>query len=67
MDKYPMPKDDEENLDIANLVFFCIFFFEMIIKIAGYGIKIYLRNSANVFDMIIVLVSTIDVGIFINA
>jgi hypothetical protein len=38
----------------------------MIIKMCGYGFKLYLRNRSNVFDMIIVLLSTADVGIFGN-
>ena len=48
-------------MDIFNLVFFAIFFGEMIIKVIGMGPRLYIKDQFNVFDAIIVMLSIIDV------
>ena len=61
LDKYP--EDDYSNmiLEKINIVFFAIFFLEMIIKLIGHGFKRYIKEYFNAFDCIVVLLSCIDV------
>lgn len=62
---------DHQNLDESasnvlekiNLSFYCVFVVEMVIKLIGLGIKFYFSDKFNAFDLIIVLISTIDVGL----
>jgi voltage-gated sodium channel len=48
-------------IEICNLVFYFVFLAEMIIKIIGMGFMSYFRDRFNIFDFIIVLLSTVDV------
>lgn len=61
LDKYPPDLEESNLLDIFNLLFFAIFFAEMLIKIAGMGPKIYVQDPFNNFDAVIVSLSIIDV------
>ena len=60
LDKYP--EEDLENyiLEKINIVFFGIFFIEMLIKLTGYGFKNYFKRYFNIFDCSIVMISCID-------
>ena len=49
---------------MLNLIFFVSFLLEMIIKILGLGLREYVRDSFNIFDAVIVLVSCVDVALF---
>ena len=60
LDKYPSDDEYEQNLESSNLVFTLIFAFEMVVKLFGLGLKDYLRDSFNIFDGSIVLLSLID-------
>ena len=42
-----------------------IFLVEMLLKIIGLGCTSYLKDTANILDMIIVILSTIDITFFI--
>lgn len=48
-------------LDMVNIVFFGIFTMEMLIKLMGMGPRNYLRDSFNIFDALIVILSIGDV------
>ncbi|CDW88224.1 voltage-gated ion channel superfamily [Stylonychia lemnae] len=61
LDGYPANQELSSKLDLMNLSFFGIFFFEMIIKFLGLGFKHYLRDKFNVFDGSIVILSVADV------
>jgi hypothetical protein len=61
LDKYPPDQELQAILDIFNLTFFCIFFLEMLLKIAGLGPSQYIKDQFNLFDCIIVTLSVIDV------
>jgi hypothetical protein len=61
LDSYPADLERQSILDIINIVFFGIFFFEMIIKVIGMGPKLYIKDHFNIFDAIIVMLSIIDV------
>jgi hypothetical protein len=61
-----MTKDKESEvyssvLDNVNLFFFGFFIFELIIKLAGQGLKLYFKDKLNWFDSSIIVVSAIDV------
>ena len=47
LDKYPTNKSTEKYLEYVNLVFFAIFFLEMLLKMYSYGIKGYFKNKFN--------------------
>jgi hypothetical protein len=49
------------TLEILNMVFSLVFFFEMIIKLVGLGVYKYAMSAANVFDFVIVIVSGVDI------
>jgi hypothetical protein len=53
LDYYPENKPLSKVLDTFNVVFFGIFFIEIVFKIAGLGPKSYLRDSYNIFDGLI--------------
>lgn len=61
LDKYPPDEELAWKLDIMNLVFFCVFFLEMLIKIAGLGPNLYIKDQFNIFDALIVSLSVVDV------
>jgi hypothetical protein len=61
LDRYPITDKQQRKLEILNLTFYAIFAFEMVVKLVGLGIKQYVRDGYNIFDFIIVFVSTIDV------
>lgn len=61
-DRYPfIDKDVEEKLEYVNLIFYGVFLFEMILKVAVYGCKEYMSNNFNQFDAVVVLISTVDI------
>jgi hypothetical protein len=47
------------------MLFYFVFLLEMIIKMAGLGFKSYFKDMMNVYDFIIVVLSSIDFGIFL--
>jgi len=52
-----MPEDLEGKLEVANTGFMVLFFFEMVLKIAGLGFKDYISDNWNRFDAAIVCLS----------
>jgi len=48
---------------VANYIFTAIFFFEMIFKMFGLGLKLYVDDQMNVFDMVIVFSSLVEVAV----
>jgi len=61
LDKYPIEKALEDAIYYINFVFFGVFLIEMIIKHIGLGYKSYFKETSNVFDFVIVVVSTADI------
>jgi hypothetical protein len=47
------------------LVFYLVFLAELILKIVGSGYRSYFVDRSNVFDFVIVFLSTFDVALFI--
>jgi len=63
LDKYPQSGDMESHLDHVNFIFYLTFLFELIIKLVANGFKFYFKNKFNCFDFIVVVISTIDLGL----
>jgi Ion transport protein len=53
LDSYPTDIQLQAKLDLVNIAFFSLFFFEMLVKIGGMGPRKYLKDSYNVFDAMI--------------
>jgi len=68
LDTHPIEVGMEKAIEIANLVFYFIFLAEMFIKLMGLGFRSYFKDSYNIFDFLIVLLSTIDVllNVYVN-
>jgi voltage-dependent calcium channel R type alpha-1E len=62
---YPPNRNQEIAVEYANLVFYTIFMVEMILKLFGFGLYSYFRDTLNLFDFIIIVLSTFDLGLFI--
>ena len=54
-------KTYDDVLEGMNLAFFSFFVFELVAKMVGQGIKIYVKDRFNWFDGGVVLISAIDV------
>lgn len=52
-------------MEYANIVFYTIFLLETILKLFGFGIYSFFRDSLNIFDFVIVVLSTGDLVLFI--
>ena len=50
-------------LDKINLSFYSVFVFEMVVKLVGMGYREYFIDKFNTFDFLIVIISSIDVGL----
>ena len=61
LDRYPIPDSEKQYESIANFLFYICFVIEMFLKLIGLGIKGYYRDGFNVFDFIIILISTVDI------
>ena len=66
LDRYPIEKNHEFAIEITNQMFFLVFTIEMVIKLIGLGFKGYLRNRSNVFDGVIIILSTFDLAFFLD-
>jgi hypothetical protein len=64
MDRHPIEPDAAIVNELANLIFYFIFLTEMILKLTGLGIRGYMSDSFNIFDGIIVILSTIELVLF---
>ena len=60
MEKYPENAAENEVASTLNEFFTWAFVFEMVIKLVGLGFKEYVRDSFNVFDALIVILSIVD-------
>ena len=60
LDQYPTSVSLLMFIEWANFMFYTVFVAEMVIKFVGLGFNIYFKDTANIFDFIVVIVSTID-------
>ena len=63
MDKYPEDEDLSKVTNLLNNIFTYCFILEMVIKLIGLGFKEYSRDSFNIFDAIVVILSIVDMVI----
>jgi hypothetical protein len=59
-DKYPADESYERMLEDINFGFYFFFLFEVIVKSVGLGTKAFLQDGYNIFDSLIVFISSID-------
>ena len=60
LDSYPEDKSTIEVTELLDKFFTWAFIFEMVIKLIGLGFREYTRDSFNIFDAIIVVLSIVD-------
>ena len=60
-----MDESFENILEKMNLVLTFIFIIEMFIKLLGMGFGSYFKDSANILDFVIVMLSLGDIGMFL--
>jgi hypothetical protein len=60
MDRYPISLSELETNENLNNYLSWFFFGEMVIKLIGLGFKLYVKDKFNIFDCVIVMVSTIE-------
>ena len=60
MDKYPaFDHEILDTLSVLNVIFTIIFTFEVIFKMTALGVKEFMKEGFNIFDLFIVLTSLI--------
>lgn len=64
LERFPQTDAEDKMINWVNQMFSYIFFTEMIIKIAGLGLKEYARDTFNCFDAAIVILSMVDTILF---
>ena len=63
MDSYPKNLQREEIANQMNDIFSWCFTAEMVIKLIGLGFKEYTRDTFNIFDAVLVIISLVDYAI----
>lgn len=53
LDKYPSDDVLNQKLEKFNYAFFAIFLIELVIKVIGFGPKVFLRDNYNIFDTVV--------------
>lgn len=71
LDRYPIDPSEAEIFNVINDILSWCFFLEMFIKIIGVGVIEYAKDKFNLFDCVVVIVSTVEniiqyVGIFLS-
>ena len=65
MDRYNLEKAIKIVYECANMVFAMIFIVEMVIKMLGFGCTSYFKDPLNKMDFSIVMLSILDLFIFL--
>ena len=60
-DQYPEKEELNDVATVLNDIFTYCFILEMVIKLLGLGFKEYAKDSFNIFDATIVIVSILDI------
>ncbi len=64
IEHYPEPESFTQQISYLNQMFSWIFTCEMIVKLIGIGFREYFRDSFNIFDAVIVVLSVVDNAMF---
>ena len=62
-DSYPVDRQYEKTSAILNTLFTYTFLAEMIIKLLGFGVKEYAKDSFNLFDAFVVIISLVELAL----
>ena len=65
-DSYGISPTEIEVLLYLNIALTWIFFGEMILKMIGLGLSNYFKDSFNIFDCVVVMVSIVDFAIMVT-
>jgi len=60
MDHAEIEENQEYSLELANRIFYFVFVIEMMLKITGLGFRSYFCDRGNIFDFVIVILSSLD-------
>ena len=60
LEHYQQSDEISRTLEVANIVFVCIFTLEMLLKLVVYGIKGYFLDKFNAFDCLIIIVAFLE-------
>ena len=60
MDRYPISEAEVTKQELANSIFYGVFIFELIMKLLGLGVKRYFDDKFNLFDLSVLILSTLD-------
>ena len=63
MDHYPMDQQFGDILEAINFALTLVFLIEMILKLLGLGLTEYVKDSFNVFDAMVVVLSVVSASI----
>lgn len=63
MDHYPMDQEFGDILEAINFGLTLVFLIEMILKLLGLGLTEYVKDSFNVFDAMVVVLSVVSAAI----
>ena len=63
LDQYPIQKDTKFVLEVLNETLSWVFFLEMCIMMVGLGLTTYAKDSFNIFDASVVLLSIVEIAI----
>ena len=62
MDKYPaFDREVLSTLSVLNLMFTAIFTFEVVVKMTALGVKEFMKEGFNIFDLFIVVTSLFQI------
>jgi voltage-dependent calcium channel T type alpha-1H len=61
MDGHPISEAEKAIIEYSNLFFSTIFIMEMLIKLIALGVRNYIHDKMNVFDLIIAIVCVLDI------
>ena len=63
LDRYPISFELASTYESINEALSWIFFGEMLVKVIGLGPRVYVQDSFNVFDGVVVLISIVEIAI----
>eukprot|EP00947_MAST-08B_sp_MAST-8B-sp1_P005525 g5525.t1 len=60
MDRYPIDQGTLDTLEFLNFLFSLVFVAELLVKLPGLGVRLYLADGFNRFDLVIVLAGVVE-------
>ena len=61
LDRYPIEKTSEKDLENANMIFTIWFSIEFLMNIVWLGVKNYTRDKFNIFDGVVAVLNIIEI------